>query len=177
MTAHAASRGNPPVVIEGEKKGSQVDKDRIVPLALLITGLGFVIYSAKYNIGSLTNPGVGFFPILIAGGLGGLAASFLWQKSRQLAAHPDWKARGGTTQESIWVGKAYAVIATLIAFAALHAVLGYWVSVFGAMASLLRIAGVLSWKRALLGGGITAVICYLVFEYWVGAVFPEGYLR
>jgi hypothetical protein len=154
-----------------------VNKDRTVPLALFITGLGFMIYSAKYNIGSLTNPGVGFFPILIAGGLAGLAGSFLWQNSRQLAAHPEWKTREGMTQESIWVGKAYAVIATLLAFAALHAVLGYWVSVFGAMAALLRIAGVRSWKRAVLGGGITAVMSYLVFEYCLGAVFPEGYLR
>ena len=151
--------------------------DRTVPLALLITGFGFVVYSIKYNIGSLTNPGVGFFPILIAGGLAGLSASFLWRKRREPATLPDGKTMEGIAQESIWVGKAYAVIATLLAFAGLHAVLGYWVSVFGAMAALLRIAGVRGWNRALLGGGITAIMSYLVFEFWLGAVFPEGYLR
>jgi hypothetical protein len=154
-----------------------VEQDRSIPLFLLIIGFGFLFYSGKYTIGSLTNPGVGFFPILIAAGLVGLAGVFLWQTHRSLAFLRRSPPKRAAAEESIWGGKAYGVIATLIAFAALHAVLGFWVSVSGAMAALLRIAGVPSWKRALLGGGITAVISYLVFEYYLGAIFPEGFLR
>lgn len=154
-----------------------MEQDRSIPIILFIIGLGFIIYSTKYTIGSLTNPGVGFFPILISVGLAGMAAAVLWQKYRLRAVYHLPKAKEADAEESIWVSKAYAVIATLMAFAALHAVLGFWVSVFGAMAVLLRIAGMASWRRAFLGGGITAVISYLIFEHCLGAVFPEGYLR
>jgi hypothetical protein len=159
------------------RKGKNVEEDRSIPIFLLIVGFGFLFYSGKYTIGSLTNPGVGFFPILIAAGLVGLSGAFLWQKHRSLGILRRSRVEGEDAGESIWGGKAYGVIATLIAFAALHAILGFWVSVLGAMAALLRIAGVPSWKRALLGGGITAVVSYLVFEYYLGAMFPEGFLR
>ncbi len=154
-----------------------MEEDRSIPLCLLIIGIGFIFYSAKYPIGSLTNPGVGFFPILIAAGLVGLAAASLWGRHRAPANLRRLPGGGAVAEESIWAGRTYGVIATLIAFAAVHAVLGFWVSVWAAMGFLLRIAGVPSWKRALLGGGITALVSYLVFEYYLGAIFPEGLLR
>lgn len=147
--------------------------DRQTPLILLIIGLGFVGYSTKYNIGSLNNPGVGFFPILIGVALAGLAGYCLVR---------EWSPAPGQTGETppappILTGKAYGVVATLVAFAALHSILGYWTSIFGAMAALLRVAGVPSWKKSILGGAITSAVSYLVFEYWLGVLFPEGWIR
>jgi len=147
--------------------------ERQTPLVLLIIGLGFVGYSTKYNIGNLNNPGVGFFPILIGVALAGLAGFFLVR---------EWSLASGQTGKApsappILTGKAYGIVATLVAFAALHSILGYWTSIFGAMAALLRIAGVPSWKKCILGGAITSALSYLVFEYWLGVLFPEGWIR
>ncbi len=147
--------------------------DRQTPLVLLIIGLGFVGYSTKYNIGNLNNPGVGFFPILIGVALAGLAGFFL---VREWSPAPGQKGEAPSAPP-ILTGKAYGVVATLVAFAALHSILGYWTSIFGAMAALLRVAGVPSWKKSLLGGAITSAVSYLVFEYWLGVLFPEGWIR
>ena len=154
-----------------------MEQDRTIPVALLIIGIGFVIYSNKYTIGSLTNPGVGFFPLLIGIGLAGLAGVFILQESKRLSATGGAKTKRAATDETILKGKIYAVTAILLAFAALHSVLGYWTSTFGAMVALLRVAGVPSWKKALIGAGITAIASYLVFEHWLGTLFPEGLIR
>ena len=156
-----------------------MEQDRSVPFFLLIIGFVFLLYSTKYSIGTLTNPGVGFFPILISALLIGSCGVFLWQNHRFRIVLRRSSTKGDPGEESvaIWGGKAYGVVAVLIAFAGLHSFLGFWVSVAGAMAALLWIAGVPSWKHALLGGGITAAVSYLVFEYCLGSIFPEGFLR
>jgi len=143
------------------------------PLVLLIIGLGFVGYSTKYNIGSLNNPGVGLFPILIGVALAGLAGFFL---VRQWSPAPGQTGKAPSAPP-ILSGKAYGVVATLVAFAALHSILGYWTSIFAAMTALLRVAGVPSWKKSILGGVLTSAVSYLVFEYWLGVLFPEGWIR
>jgi len=156
-----------------------MEQDRSVPLFLLFTGFLFFLYSAKYSIGTLTSPGVGFFPILISAGLIGLSGVFLWQNHhfRIVPRGSSAKEQSGEESGAIWGGKVYGVVAVFIAFAGLHSFLGFWVSVAGAMAALLWIAGVPSWKHAFLGGGITAAVSYLVFEYYLGSIFPEGFLR
>ncbi len=152
-------------------------RDRTIPWALLIIGIGFVIYSNKYLIGNLTQPGVGFFPLLIGIGLAGLAGAFILQERRGRSTIGNGEIQSQAPGEGILKGKIYAVSAVLFAFAALHSVLGYWTSIFGAMVGLLRVAGVPSWKKALLGGGITAIASYFLFEYWLGVLFPEGWIR
>jgi len=159
------------------EKGEKMERDPTIPWALLIIGIGFVIYSNKYTIGNLSQPGVGFFPLLIGIGLAGWAGVFILQERKGRSATEKEETQRQAPGESILKGKIYAVTAILFAFAALHSVLGYWTSIFGAMVVLLRVAGVPGWKKALLGGGMTAIASYFIFEYWLGVLFPEGWIR
>jgi len=148
-----------------------------IPLILLVGGLGYVAYATRYNLGSLRSPGIGFFPVLMGVGLVLVAGAILFRQWRWVSTEKDSEAREAAFHDSLGVNKAYAVMSTLVAFAVLHSILGFWISVFGAMLALLRIAGVPNWRGALFGAGITAVISYLVFEFWLGVLFPAGFLR
>ena len=149
----------------------------MIPLILLLAALGYIAYAAKYNFGSLTNPGVGFFPTLMGIALAVCAGGLLLPQSLRVREKPDSESTEVEGQELIWAGKAFAFLAALLAFALLHSVLGFWVSIFGTMVALLRISGVSRWTGALAGGVITAALSYLVFEYWLRVLFPEGFLR
>jgi hypothetical protein len=151
-----------------------MEQDKSTPFALVLIGIFFIVYSFKYRIGSIMSPGVSFFPLVCATGLTVvglilLGKHFLFGKDDR-----DKKGDKGPAPQSIWVDKAIRIVAVLLAFAALHAVLGFWISVFGAMVLLQRIAGVSTWRWSVFGGGATMAIGYLIFEYWMGAFFPLG---
>jgi hypothetical protein len=153
-----------------------MENNKSVPTALCLIGIVFVIYSFQYKIGTITNPKDGFFPIVIASALVCLSLLLLgrnWyfcKKNRNLCFHQE------LPKEPINVKKIFALIAVLVLFALLHTILGYWVSVFFAMVALQRIAGVSSWKWSLFGGIVTTIVGYMVFEYYMGAFFPKGFM-
>lgn len=155
-----------------------MEKERGVPLVLLIIGGGYLAYATKYPFGGFKTPGMSFFPILLGLGLVGGSAVYLLLMSRW-AGGPKGEESAETSQKtkSIRQMKAYALAAVLAAFVAFHSILGFWVCIFAAMVGLFRITGVRTWIGALLGGLITAVISYFVFQYWLGTPFPAGLLE
>ena len=136
-----------------------------------------MVYSFKYKIGSLNAPGVSLFPTVSAAGLAGLSLFLFWKDTRSVKKEGPSQAIHESSQVPIQGGKLCALIAVMVLFALLHSVLGFWLCVFAAMVAFQRIAGVSTWRWSLLGGGATMAIGYLVFEYWMGAHFPEGVLE
>jgi hypothetical protein len=154
-----------------------MENDRYVPLFLFLIAIVFIVYSFRYEIGSISNPGVSFFPLLCAAGLAVVALAQLWKSIRSASKKQNPQINQTPTEGTIYVRKAYAIIAVLVVFALLHSVLGFWLSVFIAMMALLRIAGVSNWKWSIFGGAATTIIGYLVFERWMGAYFPKGVIE
>jgi hypothetical protein len=134
----------------------------------------FIVYSLQYKIGSIQAPGVSFFPLLSAIGLASLSLVLLWKNARSTKTGRDSQTKQASVYESIQARKACATVVVLVLFALLHDVLGFWISVFGTMVALQRIAGVASWKWSLFGGGAVVTIGYLIFAYLMGASFPKG---
>lgn len=151
-------------------------EDRLIPLSLLSVSIVFIVYSFRYKIGSINAPGVSFFPIVCAVGLAVLSSVLLFKNTRPVKNKLHSKDYKKSVREPVQVGKLWALAAVLVLFALFHGLLGFWVSVFGAMVALQRIAGVSSLKWSLFGGGATMALGYLVFERWMGAYFPEGVL-
>lgn len=149
-------------------------RDVITPVSLFSIAIIFIVYSLKYKIGTLNAPGVSFFPIVSAAGLAGLSLVLFWKDMRSVKKERQSQVIHESVQEPIQGGKLYALIAVMVLFALLHSVLGFWLCVFAAMVAFQRIAGVSTWRWSLFGGGATMTIGYLVFEYWMGAHFPEG---
>lgn len=151
-------------------------RDVVTPVSLFSTAIIFIVYSLKYKFGSLNAPGVSFFPTVSATGLAGLSLFLVWRDWRSVKKERQSQVTHESVQEPIQGGKLWALIAVMVLFALLHSVLGFWLCVFAAMVAFQRIAGVSTWRWALLGGGATMAIGYLVFEHWMGAHFPEGVL-
>lgn len=152
-------------------------KERGVPLVLLLIGVGYLAYAAKYPFGAFKTPGMAFFPILLGLGLVGSSAAYLLWMSRRASAPPRMESTEAPKEATpLQQRKAYTLAAVLAAFVALHSILGFWVGIFCTMVGLFRITGVRTWIGALLGGVITAIISYFVFEYWLGTPFPAGLL-
>ncbi len=152
-------------------------KERGVPLVLLLIGVGYLAYAAKYPFGAFKTPGMAFLPILLGLGLVGCSAVYLFWMTRRSGGPKGMESpEAGKEITSIRQSKAYTLAAVLAAFVALHSILGFWVGIFCTMVGLFRITGVRTWIGALLGGLITAIISYFVFEYWLGTPFPAGLL-
>ncbi len=148
-------------------------RDKGIPSALIAIGVLFIAYSFRYRIGTIMSPGVGFFPLVCATGLTGAALALFWKRDH--SGENDHPQTGkGPGEKSLRNGKVRQIVGVLAAFAVLHGLLGFWVSIFGVMVLLQRIAGVSTWRWSVFGGGATVGIGYLVFEYWMSAFFPLG---
>ncbi|OGP47105.1 MAG: hypothetical protein A3K30_03650 [Deltaproteobacteria bacterium RBG_13_51_10] len=151
--------------------------DRVTVGSLLILDAAFAGYASRYDLGSVKNPGMGFFPLLIGLGLGLTAGLCLWQKRGRMT----WQEVPAAQQEAQVrprsLGRVYGIMGTLIAFAALNSLVGFWVCTGAAMAALLRICGLRSSKNALAGAVLTAAAGYFLFEFLLGQKFPEGFFK
>jgi hypothetical protein len=151
--------------------------ERTLLLCLLTLAIGYVAYATQYDFGGVRRPGVGFVPVLAGLASVVVAGVLLLQVwIRSPAPHrgdASLKPAGEPTEED----QAGAAMAALVVFAALHAVVGFWVSVLGTLAALFRIAGVRTWAGALVGAAVGTALSYLVFAGWLGGQFPGGWLR
>jgi len=139
----------------------------------LILGLALAIWSTKYQIGSIGNPGPGLYPL----GLGLLLIFFScilligWAKkpliSIQVAA--SFFPEGGRTK----VG--YSVLILLLA-SFLFEEMGYMITIFLFMVLLQLGSELRSWKRALLVALLSALGVYVVFVRLLEQPLPTGLL-
>ncbi len=148
--------------------------EQYAPLAFLAVAVFFLIYSTQYRFGSFSAPGVCLFPTVCAGAL---AIVSLFNFVKGIKAEQKSENRQETEiKDAFQIDKVLGIIAIIAIFGLLHKFAGFWVSIFFAMVSLLKISGV-SFKFSIIGGCSAVAVGYLVFEYWMGAYFPLGFLE
>jgi putative tricarboxylic transport membrane protein len=136
-------------------------------------GVFFTVGSRKYGVGSLDEPGPGFFP-LIGGVLLSLAAL---SHLVQLMLKP-----GGTAGENgLWVGahwgRSVIVVAGLVLYAFTLDLLGFIVATFLLMFILFSLYDRTKYIFAILASMSVVTITYFVFTIWLKVQFPAGILR
>lgn len=136
-------------------------------LGLFYTGSAWVTMPA----GSLAAPGPGLVPLALGVILIVLSCGVLLAGGRperhtgEAAPSPDTGRRPE---------KAYAVLAALVGFALVQYLLGFMASVGLALFAVLRIMEFRRRRLALAVALIGAVASHLVFETWLGVIFPKG---
>jgi putative tricarboxylic transport membrane protein len=147
--------------------------DRIPCLIWLGLGVFFTVGSRKYGIGSLDEPGPGFFP-MIGGVLLCLAAL---SHLVQLMLKPE----GGTRESGLWVeahwGRSVVVVAGLVLYAFSVDLLGFIIATFLLMFVLFSLYDRTKYIFAILGSLSVTTITYFVFSIWLKVQFPAGILR
>ncbi len=137
----------------------------------VVIGLAIAFYSGKYGLGTFSNPGPGFVPFLSGLALTGLAIVVFFQ---QLSRQERDKLK------DLWIHKHWLtmmmVMGALIVYTILFTFLGFLLDTFLLTAFLLRVMEPLSWKKVLAGSISTAVGSYVVFQLWLEAQLPTGFL-
>ncbi len=147
------------------------NNDQRSSLFWLVVGLAIALYSTKYGLGKFSSPGPGFMPFLSGLVLAGLAlVVFLQQFSK------------GTKEKlrDLWAQKNWATIIMVMGALVLYTVffrfLGFLLDTFLLTAFLLRVMEPLSWKKVLAGAIGAAIGSYAIFQLWLEAQLPKGFL-
>jgi hypothetical protein len=147
------------------------NNDQRSSLFWLVIGLAIALYSMKYGLGKFSSPGPGFMPFLSGLVLAGLALVVFLQ---QLSKGSKEKLR------DLWGQKNWPTIMMVMGALVLYTIFfrffGFLFDTFLLTAFLLRVMEPLSWKKVLAGAMGAAIGSYAIFQLWLEAQLPKGFL-
>lgn len=147
------------------------NNDQRSSLFWVVIGLAIALYSTKYGLGKVSSPGPGFMPFLSGLVLAGLALIvFLQQPSK------------GSKEKlrDLWAQKNWPTIMMVMGALVLYTIFfkffGFLLDTFLLTVFLLRVMEPLSWKKVLAGAIGAAIGSYAIFQLWLEAQLPTGFL-
>ena len=147
------------------------NNDQRSSLFWLVIGLAIAGYSVKYGLGTFSTPGPGFLPFVSGAAMVLLALVVFFQQFSKSA---------GETLKSLWAHTRWPtvvmVMASLVAYAVLLRPLGFLVDTFVLTAFLLRVMEPMDWKKVLAGATGATLGSYAIFQLWLEAQLPAGFL-
>ena len=146
--------------------------DAISGFLLAAFGLYAAVKGQSYGLGSLSQPGPGFFPFWASVLMVGCSVAILARALRRGAL-----ARGGAEGENAlpratW-SKVWLTVAILVAYTTLLAWVGFGISTFFAMLALTRLDKRTTWAGSFLTAALGAAGFWLVFSYLLKVSFPQ----
>ena len=146
--------------------------DFISGIFWLIVGLLLSIWSLSYRIGSIINPGPGFWPLGLGLLLIFLSLILLWQAKKSSSV----KQKGTSAFfPGVWK-KAYTVLILLLATFFFETI-GYLLTIFLLIFSLMLGQELQNWKKFLFIALFTTVGVYIIFVLILRQPLPRGFLR
>jgi len=152
-------------------------------IAVIVFGVVFLLYAARYPLDTWACPGPGVFPLIVGVMLLALATAqltrALWKRKR--AGEPEEPGRrAGSVTAYIRENPGEKTALVVIIATALYLLgiqwLGFFVSTFLFVIAISRIWQAGSWVGpVLLSAGIDG-FCYLMFVVWQKLSLPSGYL-
>jgi putative tricarboxylic transport membrane protein len=145
-----------------------VRRDVVVALLVLALGAAAIFESAKLPLGTVRNPGQGFFPWWTSAVIVLLALVLLTQA---LVSRPS------TNQQTPGrIARVTALLLVVSAYTFLLDFLGYLLCTFLLVLFMLRVTDAQRWPVALSMALLTAVGSYVVFAIWLSVPLPRGLL-
>jgi len=143
-----------------------VSRDVVVAGLALALGAAAIIESAKLPLGTVRNPGQGFFPWWTSVVIVLLAIVLLAQVlTSRSSTSPHTPGR---------IAKVTALLLVLAAYTFLLDFLGYLICTFLLVLFMLRATDPQRWTVALSMAVLTAVGSYVVFAIWLSVPLPRG---
>lgn len=147
----------------------------IAGLGWMAAGVIFLIGSISLGFGSLNEPGPGFFPFLMAVFLTSFSSIDLiicLRKGKQL----DLVMNKKFWPESYDAKKILFTIIFLFMFVVGLKYMGFIFTTIIFMVSLLKLIEPQKWFTVLIIGSLTTGLSYLIFQIWLKANLPVGFL-
>jgi putative tricarboxylic transport membrane protein len=144
-----------------------VNRDVAMAALALALGTAAIFESAKLPLGTVRNPGQGFFPWWTSVVIVLLALLLLTQALTRPSANQQASGR---------ITKVTALLLVLAAYTLLLDLLGYLICTFFLVLFMLRATDLHRWSVALSMALLTAVGSYVVFAIWLSVPLPRGLL-
>ena len=143
-----------------------VNRDVAVAALALALGAVAIFESAKIPLGTVRNPGQGFFPWWTSAVIVLLALVLLTQA---LLSRPSTNQQAPSR-----IAKVTALLLVLAAYTFLLDFLGYLLCTFLLVLFMLRVTDAQRWPVALSMALLTALGSYVVFGIWLSVPLPRG---
>jgi hypothetical protein len=147
------------------------NNDQRSSLFWLVIGLAIALYSRKYGLGTFSIPGPGFLPFVSGAAMALLALVVFFQQ---------FPKSEGATLKSLWAHTKWPtvlmVMGSLVLYAVFLRLLGFLLDTFVLTAFLLRVMEPLNWKKVLAGAAGATLGSYAIFQLWLEAQLPSGFL-
>lgn len=147
------------------------NNDQRSSLFWLAAGLAIAVYSGKYGLGSFSSPGPGFLPFLTGLTIAGLAILVFLQQIPK---------GSGEKMADLWRQGRWPtvlmVMGALVLYTLLFQILGFLLDTLWLIAFLLRVMEPMGWKKCLIGAIAATGGSYLIFQLWLKAQLPVGFL-
>jgi len=157
--------------MQQEKQGKELsvqNGDRLSGAVVLALAL-YVSYEAlKLKFGSVTRPGPGFYPTVLALLLVGVSAALVLRSLRAGERHLQVSFGGRTGHIAI-------TAVAIIVYAAVLEMVGFLPCTFALVLMLMRGIGKVAWPRAIVLTGAGTVVVYVIFTQ-LGIPLPKGLL-
>ena len=144
--------------------------DLISSTLWFFVGLFVFLYAPQYDLGTAELLGPGFMPFLS----GILMCSF-----SALTFYEAYQDKSGKAKE-IWGNIRFwnliFVLFLILIYTLLLEKFGFILCTFFLIALLLRFIDPQTWFKSILGGGLSSILLYLIFETWLKAELPRGIL-
>jgi hypothetical protein len=147
-------------------------------IVLFLFGAATALASLALPIGTMRDPGSGFFPLLLGVLLAALAVaqgvSLHRERPKQAQAAPIPPAAPSSQRRDEGTRRVLLFMGAVALAVALLPTLGYALTSLLLMLALLHILGVTSWLLIGTVSAATAIACYLVFVRVLGIPLPAG---
>jgi putative tricarboxylic transport membrane protein len=148
--------------------------DSLSSLVWLLVGLGFIAGGVKMGIGPLNAPGPGFFPTVIGGIFSLLSVALFITASSKKNPIPDqgsfWKEKKNWKKVSL-------ALFSLIFYLIFLNYLGYILTTFLFLLSLLKFVGKRRWGSSILTAIVVSLGSYVIFKVGLGVSLPKGLVK
>jgi putative tricarboxylic transport membrane protein len=149
-----------------------LNNDQASSAVIFLTGLAICLGAIRYRLGTFAQPDSGFVPFLAGAGICLFCAIGFIQATSRRTRGEGWTPR---FTEVFWK-RMLVVVVALVAYVLLLKPLGFLLCTALFMGFLLRAIEPQRWSIVLGVAVITALACYGVFEIWLQAQLPKGFL-
>jgi putative tricarboxylic transport membrane protein len=148
--------------------------DSLSSVVWLLVGLGFIAGGVKMGIGPLNAPGPGFFPTVIGGIFSLLSLALFITASSKKNPIPE---QGSFWKEKKSWKKVSLALVSLVFYLIFLNYLGYILTTFLFLLSLLKFVGKRGWVSSILTAIVVSLGSYAIFKIGLGVSLPKGLVK